>query len=329
MLKVDRSSRTFTRLEEPSLSDAQFLERADLQECIANSSSAFFAEIGEDVFVIGTEVIPSPTVGDRIDLLGIDPEGTAVVVELKRGSNKLHLLQAISYAGMIARWGLEDFRDHLSAEAWEELTDSFLKVDSSEINRRQRLLLVAEGYDYALLTGAEWLSESYGVDIRCVSVGLATDPQGEAEYLGCESVFPPPALAEQAVARGGTARSRKPLKWDSWEEAIAQVDNADLRAFVKEELEAGRGKYLPRRKLQYKSRGTGCWALFCRNKFGYVWQTDRFSGDLEFWQSRLSEEAGVSPVKDGGGLSFRLLTAEELRAFRDAVTEELVDAEWT
>ena len=53
---------------------------------------------------------PPQTVQDRIDLLGIDSEGTSVIVELKRGSNKLQLLQAISYAGMVARWGWEEFR---------------------------------------------------------------------------------------------------------------------------------------------------------------------------------------------------------------------------
>lgn len=68
------------------------------------SSEEFFTEIGEDVFVVGKEVAPSQTVQDRIDLLGIDSEGTSVIVELRRGSNKLQMLQAITYAGMVARW---------------------------------------------------------------------------------------------------------------------------------------------------------------------------------------------------------------------------------
>jgi hypothetical protein len=78
MLKVDRKTRTFSRLDEPTLAEAQILERADLQECILNSSSDFFAEIEEKVFVLGKEVSPSQTVQDRIDLLGVDPEGTIV-----------------------------------------------------------------------------------------------------------------------------------------------------------------------------------------------------------------------------------------------------------
>ena len=41
----------------------------------------------------------------------------------------------------------------------------FLEVDKEDINRQQRIILIAEAYDYALLIGAEWLSEQYGVDI--------------------------------------------------------------------------------------------------------------------------------------------------------------------
>ena len=59
---------------------------------------------------------------------------------------------------------------------------------------------MAEGDDYALLSGAGWLSEACGADIRYATVSLATDEASGAEYLACASIFPPPALAEQAIA---------------------------------------------------------------------------------------------------------------------------------
>lgn len=328
MLKVDRENQSFHPLDEPSLAAAQFLEREDLQECIYNSSPEFFAEIGEDVFVLGKEVTPSNTVSDRIDLLGIDAQGTTVIVELKRGTNKLHMLQAVSYAGMISRWGPDDFRALLSEESWEELTESFLEVEPGTINQQQRLLLVAEGFDYALLSGAEWLSERHGVDIRCATVALTTDSQTGDEYLVCDSIFPPTALAEQAVARGGSSRSSSQSAWDSWEEALAGVENEALVAFAEEELSNGRKGYLPRRKLSYSIDGKRRWNLHCRTQFAYVWQRGRFAGDIEFWESRLSREAGVGPVQRGECLSFRLWTPEDLEAFREAVTDGLEGVEW-
>ena len=106
MLKIKRDDQSFSLLETPTLADVSITERNDLQEFIANSPAAFFAEIGQELFLLGKEVEPSKTVQDRIDLLAIDKEGTCVVIELKRGSHKLQMLQAISYAGMISQLSL-------------------------------------------------------------------------------------------------------------------------------------------------------------------------------------------------------------------------------
>ena len=76
------------------------------------------------------------------------------MVELKRDKKKLKMLQAVSYADMNARWTALDFRRLVSESDWDHLTD-FLELDFEEINRRQRLLFSAEGYDFTLLAGAE------------------------------------------------------------------------------------------------------------------------------------------------------------------------------
>ena len=36
------------------------------------------------IYILGSEVQPSDVVQDRIDLLGVDPDGAAVIIEIKR-----------------------------------------------------------------------------------------------------------------------------------------------------------------------------------------------------------------------------------------------------
>ena len=68
---------------------------------ICNSPDEFFKEMDEELLLLGEEVKPAEFVDDRIDLLAIDKQGSVVVMELKRGSNKLHLLQALAYASIV------------------------------------------------------------------------------------------------------------------------------------------------------------------------------------------------------------------------------------
>jgi len=156
---------------------------------------------GQELFLLGKYIEPSKNVKDRIDLLAVDKEGTCVVVELKRGNHKLHMLQAISYAGMMSQWEPDDFLQLLDDDQQEALLD-FLDVDREDINRQQRIILIAEAYDYALLISAEWLSEQYGVGIICCRIAVAKDSSTNSEYLVFSNVYPAPELAKEAVSRG-------------------------------------------------------------------------------------------------------------------------------
>jgi len=327
MLKINRNDQTFSPLETPTLAAASITERYDLQEFIANSPEAFFKEIGQELFLLGKEIEPSTTVQDRIDLLAVDKEGTCVVVELKRGNHKLHMLQAISYAGMVSQWASDRFLSLLN-ETQEETLSDFLEVDLEDLNKQQRVILVAEAYDYSLLVSAEWLNQQHGVDITCCRIAVAKDPATGAEYLVCSNVFPTPELAEEAVVRGRKSSSAGTTKWSDWETALSGVSNKALVLFFQQELAADRESYLRKRILRYRVDGKRKWFVAARNKNAYVWQQDRFDGDVEFWQQELSDPDVVKPVKDGECLRLFLSTAEDFRFFRDAVTERLVKAKW-
>ena len=327
MLKLDRDKRTFSLLDTPTLADVSITERYDLQEFIFNSSEEFFKEIGQELFLLGKEVEPSKNVQDRIDLLAVDKEGTCVVVELKRGNHKLHMLQAISYTAMLSQWDPDDFLQLLGDDQQETLLD-FLEVDPENINRQQRIILVAEAYDYALLIGAEWLSEQYGLDITCCRIAVAKDSATNTEYLVCSNVFPAPELVKEAVSRGRKRTGTSKIKWPDWEIALSDVANAAVASYFKQEIAANRESSLPRRVLWYRVAGKRRWAVTAHKKDAYVWQLGRFDGDVEFWKQGVSESDRVDPVDNDECLRFYLNTGEDFQLFHDAATRNLEESEW-
>ena len=189
MLRIDRSNKSLITLKKHSFSDVGLTERHDLQEMIKANPDAFFTEMGEKLLLVGDEVRPTDFVEDRIDLLAVDQQGALVVIELKRGSNKLQLLQALSYAGMISKWEYSQVvtsRQQLAGQSEEEVDEEieqFLLQDVANLNDSQRVILVAEDFDYEVLVTAEWLSEIYNLDIRCFRLSLSAE--GNAEFLNC------------------------------------------------------------------------------------------------------------------------------------------------
>jgi hypothetical protein len=327
MLRIDRNKQSFSLLATPTLADVSIMERYDLQEFISNSPKEFFQEIGQELFLLGKEVEPSKNVQDRLDLLAVDKEGTIVIIELKRGTHKLHLFQAISYAGMISQWRLEDFVQSLTEEQQDDLSN-FLEVDLEDINRQQRIILIAEAYDYALLVGAEWLTEHFGVDITCCRIAVAKDASTNSEYLVCSIVYPAPELVQEAVPRGRKRPGTSKGIWPDWDAALASVTNTAVSSHFKQELATKRESYLRKRILQYRIAGKRRWFLAARQKNAYVWQHGRFDGDVEFWRGKLSKPDEIKPVKNGSCLRLFLYTDDDFRSFHIAATKELNSTEW-
>ena len=328
MLRIDRKNQGFTLLETPSLAEASISERYDLQEFISNSPHPFFKELGLELFLVGKEVMPSKSVQDRIDLLAVDKEGSSVVIELKRGNNKLQLLQAISYAGMISQWSGEDFLGLLSEDRQEALA-GFLEVDLEDVNRAQRIVLIAEEFDYALLVGTEWLSKNYSVDVMCCRISVAKDVGSGTEYLVCSNVYPARELFQEAAPRRQRGSAKTMIKWSDWTAAMSEVSNLALIDFFQSQLAENRESYLRKRILHYRIDGKRRWYVASRQTRAYVWQHGRFDNDVEYWKQGLSEQASIKPVKRGRCLSFFLETPDDFQFFQKSATSGLLKTVWS
>ena len=158
-------------------------ERYDLGELIRNSPGEFFEEIGLKLFVIGKDVQLSETVEIRVDVVAVDQKGQVTLVLPLGKKDQPQLSRAITCSGMLAQWTANDILNRLSDERREAL-ESFLEVGTSEINRRQSVILVAEDYDYEDLTATKWLRERYGMDVHCIRSTMAIDSEGN-HYISC------------------------------------------------------------------------------------------------------------------------------------------------
>ncbi len=327
MLRIDRTGRRFTRLETPSLAGVSLTERYDLQEFIINSPEDFFGELGLELFLLGQEIVPSEAVQDRIDLLAVDREGACVVIELKRGSHKLQMLQAISYAGMISQWSSAELLSLLDEQGQSRL-EQFLIVPSDEINRSQRIVLIAEAFDYALLASAEWLTERFGLSVTCCRVAVARESQTGSEYLVCSNVYPTPELADQALPRGRRAARAGTSEYRDWDSALAGIENPAIVAFFREQISGDREASLKKRILFYRLDGARRWFVQAGRAHAYVWQYGRFDDDLEFWRERLSVPDSLRRLAQGKSLRFRLETTSDCEAFHTAATRDLQTVTW-
>jgi hypothetical protein len=329
MLRIDKNNKKLVRLQKSALADADHWER-DLQAMILAAPDAFCEEIGEELWLIGQEVRPSEAVPDRIDILAIDEAANSVIIELKRGSNKLQLLQAISYAGMVSLWSPDLFVETLATNFSASNMDARSEIEEhigseiSSINQAQRIILIAEDFDPALLVGAEWLHEHYGVDIRCYRIQLSREENGD-DYLTCVCIYPP---IEIATLTRGDKPGRAVAAWANWDEVLESIENLPLRNFVAAELARKEEARLSTRQIIYRIGGQRRFYLTCRKKVAYVWQRGRFEGDEKHWQAFLSDASDVKPVREERELRFYLKTSEDFTAFAKAVRGELTKAEF-
>jgi hypothetical protein len=183
----------------------RILERADLQRLLRARMDA----IVDDVLIVSEEFGAFIDARRRIDLLGIDREGHLVVFELKRTLGGGHLeLQALRYAAMVSTMTFDDLVSHYEQylasvepdaidEAQTRLAEWLDDGDATKLSRLVRIVLVSGGFDREITTTVLWLTEMYGLDIRCVR--LTPYKVGERLLLDVQQVIPLPEAKELTI----------------------------------------------------------------------------------------------------------------------------------
>lgn len=250
-------------LEELTLKDIG-LSEADLEEFARLNIQVLFPE--EDMLVVGQQ--SRNVEGGRADLVAVDGQGNLVLIELKRDIADMMArrepfeFQAIRYAASYATLSTQHdvverlyapyIRRHQAEVEMQGLTademasrrlKTFLEANNAgqTFNQRQRIALIASGFDRQTLSACAWLARN-GVDISCIKVRPVR--YGEQMYLELETLVPVPkeedlfvqlAIPGERAARsargaGGemeaTARQSLPRMAKLLEWAIVKVGDA-------------------------------------------------------------------------------------------------------
>lgn len=158
---------------------------------------------GEALFRVRRQ--PTLTGGGRPDIVSLDRQGAAVVIEVKRDVDRGQLAQCLEYAGWARTTNLDELAGLYHAGAdnfwsdWQEFTESAVPV---RVLRSPRLILVARDFHGRTGSAFEFLLEN-NLPVRLIRVSLYEDAQ-KRRFVDVEGEHQPDIVLTGATG-GGTA----------------------------------------------------------------------------------------------------------------------------
>lgn len=184
---------------------------------------------GTELLVLGRQV--ATAYGGNIDLLGLDEEGRAHVLELKRDRTPRDAVaQALDYGSWVAGLGLEDleriFSDHHDGDGRmdEAFFECFGRPLPDVVNDGQQFTLVASELDPTSDRIIEFLAESYGVPINAVFFRHFSDAGNE--YLARTWLLDSQAVEDKSVR---SRSKRRPWNGRDFYVVLGRADEDDVR----------------------------------------------------------------------------------------------------
>lgn len=178
LFTFNKDKKTISTFKETTLKGHDILERRDLENWIEEHPEL----LGEELLILTTEYDKFDKTNERLDLLGLDKDGTLVIIELKRDdSGKTVDLQAIKYAAYCSTMTLDQAIDlhlnycrknnlNLVREDIRKKISEFIDNDEfKEINDKPRIFIVSKEFRQEVTASVLWL-RSFEIDITCVKL---------------------------------------------------------------------------------------------------------------------------------------------------------------
>ena len=227
MMRFDKKKKKIEHLPSSDLKETEILERKDLQQAIVNCWDVFKKEMQlQSLYFIGQEVAPHDDVANRIDILAYDAEdNVAVDIELKRGKNKLQLLQAISYSAMVSTWSSDSLLELARDSQVPELDDLEDLLKDNKIEPATRIILLAEYFEPEVMISADWLYRQFDLDV--MAYGMNVFVRGDEIYFSLAQRYPLAELSDSYAIRVRSPTSRKRSTSNiTWDEVAQNLEYA-------------------------------------------------------------------------------------------------------
>ena len=247
-------------------------EPVNKENDIENFLEEHITVLDKDIFIIGRQVQDSGK-SRRIDLMGMDGDGNAIIIEIKRSMSARDVIsQVLDYAVWVESMGYNELnsiakskKEYLAGYTnLHELFQEQKKLTLPEKwNNAQRIYIVAERIDEKTRAMAQYLRER-SVDITCVEINFYKD-NGEKRIVHVDYVVTG-EMGEKAVQK------------QTWEDARDNADD-ETRKLVENLIEIVQNELKPKAgpqsryyymRVPEKSQKNQFGAITCLKKSAYV-----------------------------------------------------------
>ena len=243
LFRVNPKTHESESIEEVKFAQLGFQERRDIQEWIAANPGI----LSSDLLIIGKEFSGFDRTNERPDLLAVEPDGTLVVIELKRDDtgSDAHW-QAIKYASYfrhaqddsIIRM-LASYKNIPEEDAGNLLLQHLGADDLSSLNHDQRIILASHRFAPEVTSAVLWLNEKAPGDnlMTCVQLVPYMDAETGALYVQANTIIPTPGTEDYIIGIGGIQDDGGARKNSSLGAALSRTFqrniNDDVTPFVR------------------------------------------------------------------------------------------------
>lgn len=250
---------------------------------------------------------------NSLDLLAYDTDDSSlIVIELKREKNKLQLLQALSYAAMVANWEKETVIKHIKDQQLPDYEELIGIVESTDLNSEIKVILIAERFGPEVIVTADWLS-TYGLNIYAYALNVHN--HGEDNLLTIEQKYPLTDLVDAYETRISSRRKKSSNVEVTWDQVIEKCNYDFAERAI--EMCAGMKEGDPARSrfgnMALDFQGFDSLTFYFRQKYVNIYL---FGGDEEKFdelKAKFTSEIKVSSWRDG--FSFIIETEQQFSEF--------------